>query len=35
MVLRVAITGKKQSPDLYQIIQVMGESRVRESKRVY
>lgn len=35
MVLRVAITGKKQSPDLYQIIQVMGESRVRERVKGY
>ena len=35
MVLRVAITGKQQAPDLYQIIQVMGESRVRERVKGY
>ncbi len=28
MVIRVAITGKKQTPDLYEIIQVLGEGRV-------
>jgi glutamyl-tRNA synthetase len=35
MVLRVAITGKRQTPDLYQTIQVMGESRVRERVKGY
>ncbi|MDQ3008440.1 MAG: glutamate--tRNA ligase [bacterium] len=27
-VLRIAITGKKDSPDLYQVMQVMGDQRV-------
>jgi len=30
MVVRVAITGRRQTPDLYQVIQVMGENRIRE-----
>ena len=30
MVVRVAITGQSKSPDLYQVIQVMGEDMVRE-----
>lgn len=30
MIVRVAITGRKQTPDLYQVIQVMGENRIRE-----
>jgi glutamyl-tRNA synthetase len=28
-IFRVALTGKTQTPDLYQIINVMGEERVR------
>lgn len=32
MVIRVAITGKKQTPDLYEIMQVLGEERV--SRRI-
>ncbi len=27
MIIRVAITGRKQTPDLFQVIQVMGEER--------
>jgi len=34
-VIRVAVTGRKQSPDLYQIMQVMGESRVRNRIEKY
>lgn len=30
MVLRVAITGRQQSPDLCEVMQVMGETRVRQ-----
>jgi len=30
MALRVALTGREQTPDLYSIMQVMGEKRVRE-----
>jgi glutamyl-tRNA synthetase len=32
MIIRVAMTGKKQTPDLYEVIQVMGEERV--SRRI-
>ncbi|PKN02715.1 glutamate--tRNA ligase [Candidatus Dojkabacteria bacterium HGW-Dojkabacteria-1] len=35
MVIRVAITGRKQTPDLYQVIQVMGENRIRERIKEY
>jgi glutamyl-tRNA synthetase len=35
MVVRVALTGKKQTPDLYEIMQVMGESRVRARIKEY
>ncbi len=35
MILRVATTGRKQTPDLYQVMQVMGESRVRERIKGY
>lgn len=35
MILRVSITGKKQTPDLYQIMQVMGEDRVRSRVKEY
>ncbi len=35
MIVRVAITGRKQTPDLYQVIQVMGENRVRERVKGY
>lgn len=35
MILRIALTGRKQTPDLYQIMQVMGESRVRERIKGY
>lgn len=35
MVIRVAITGRRQTPDLYQVIQVMGEQRVRERIQRY
>jgi glutamyl-tRNA synthetase len=35
MIIRVAITGKKQTPDLYQVMQVMGEDRVRERIKEY
>jgi glutamyl-tRNA synthetase len=35
MVIRVALTGRKQTPDLYQVMQVMGESRVRERIKEY
>jgi len=35
MVIRVAITGRKQTPDLYQVIQVMGERKVRERVERY
>lgn len=35
MVIRVAVTGRKQTPDLYQVMQVMGESRVRERIKEY
>ncbi len=35
MILRIAVTGRKQTPDLYQVMQVMGESRVRERITVY
>jgi glutamyl-tRNA synthetase len=30
MALRVAVTGRERTPDLYSIMQVMGEKRVRE-----
>ncbi|HBB64424.1 MAG: glutamyl-tRNA synthetase, glutamyl-tRNA synthetase [candidate division WS6 bacterium GW2011_GWC1_33_20] len=35
MILRLAVTGKKQTPDLYQVMQVMGEERVRERIKGY
>lgn len=35
MIIRVAVTGRKQTPDLYQIMQVMGENRVRERIKGY
>jgi len=35
MVMRVAVTGKKQSPDLYQIMQILGESKIRERIKEY
>lgn len=35
MVIRVAVTGRKQTPDLYQVMQVMGEDRVRERIKGY
>ncbi|MDY0097513.1 MAG: glutamate--tRNA ligase [Candidatus Dojkabacteria bacterium] len=35
MILRIAVTGRKQTPDLYQVMQVMGESRVRERIKGY
>lgn len=35
MILRVAVTGKKQTPDLYQIMQVMGEDLVRARVKGY
>jgi glutamyl-tRNA synthetase len=28
-IIRVALTGKTRTPDLYTIMQIMGESRVR------
>ena len=34
-VIRVAVTGRKQSPDLYQVMQVMGDSRVRNRIEKY
>jgi glutamyl-tRNA synthetase len=34
-VIRVAVTGRKQSPDLYQIMQVMGDGRVRNRIEKY
>ena len=30
MIIRIAITKKTKTPDLYQIIQVLGEDRVKE-----
>ncbi|HQJ73372.1 MAG TPA: hypothetical protein PLW74_00585, partial [Candidatus Dojkabacteria bacterium] len=30
-----AVTGRKQSPDLYQVMQVMGDSRVRDRIEKY
>lgn len=35
MVIRVAVTGRKQTPDLYQVMQVMGEDRVRSRVKGY
>ena len=35
MVLRVAITKKTKSPDLYQIISVLGKQRVEERLEKY
>lgn len=35
MVIRVATTGRRQTPDLYQVMQVMGEARVRERLQGY
>ena len=35
MVLRVAITKKTKSPDLYQVISVLGEEKVRERLEKY
>ena len=35
MILRVAITGRKQTPDLFQIMQVMGEDRLRGRIKEY
>jgi glutamyl-tRNA synthetase len=35
MVLRVAITHRTQTPDLYQVIKVLGEEKVRERIRNY
>lgn len=35
MVIRVAITGKKQTPDLYEIMQVLGEERVQRRINEY
>ncbi len=35
MILRVAVTGRKQTPDLYQVMQVMGEARVRSRVKEY
>ena len=34
-VVRVAVTGRKQSPDLYQVMQVMGDGRVRNRIEKY
>ena len=34
-VIRVAVTGRKQSPDLYQVMQVMGDGRVRNRIEKY
>ena len=33
-VIRVGITGRRNTPDLYQIMQVMGPERVRERLRI-
>lgn len=33
MVLRVAVTGRQQSPDLYEVMQVMGPQRVKARLR--
>jgi glutamyl-tRNA synthetase len=35
MVIRVAVTGRKQTPDLYQVMEVMGEERVRNRMKGY
>jgi len=35
MVLRVAITHRTQTPDLYQVIKVLGEEKVRERIKNY
>ncbi len=35
MVLRVAVTGRTQSPDLYQVMEVLGEDRVRARLNEY
>lgn len=34
-VIRVAVAGKRESPDLYQVMQVMGENRVRDRIQKY
>ncbi|WP_207655031.1 hypothetical protein [Clostridium thermosuccinogenes] len=33
MVLRIALTGRTNTPDLYEIMQIMGRSRVIERLR--
>lgn len=35
MVLRIALTGRTNTPDLYEIIQIMGKSRVIERLKKY
>ncbi len=30
MFLRVAVTGKLNSPDMYTVMQILGEARVRQ-----
>ena len=35
MIIRIAVTGKKQTPDLYEIMQVLGEDRVKERVTKY
>ena len=34
-VIRIAVTGKRESPDLYQVMQVMGENRVIDRIQKY
>ncbi len=29
MFLRIAVTGKQNSPDMYEVMRVLGETRVR------
>jgi len=35
MVLRIALTGRTNTPDLYEIMQIMGKSRVIERLERY
>ncbi|MGN7763586.1 hypothetical protein [Paenibacillus sp. 22594] len=34
MVLRIAITGRGNTPDLYEVIQVLGHSKVRSRLKI-
>ena len=35
MVLRVAVTGRNNAPDLYEVMQILGEERTRARVQAY